>query len=275
MTDIAFDCGNYNDDAGAGYRSKSRVLINMAVSLAQALGLHNEARYAAGMPTDERQLRKSLWWITWQCDVETAIQNSVPCVADNSSSTLVSYPDISVQQNAQPLLDRALANSNKDSNSIHSFAAHMNLLQIVHKVFRLLLAESDANAQDPSSTTHTQIGLERCTLALELQLWYASLPSQLATVQQQYFASPHTTTAPALTNSSPSPSQPTWRDAAMLALFHATRIELHLPQIMRLVDIGLHKMAATDAAVHGVVERVGQSAARMTHLGASLQQYLQ
>eukprot|EP00842_Homolaphlyctis_polyrhiza_P001364 jgi/Hompol1/2228/HPOL_005896-RA len=228
---------------GAAYGGKSRVLMNTAVTMAQQQGLHNEVKFPVDVSKEERQLRRSLWWILYQGDRETSFSKNIPCLISHSSPSQVPYPDVHSLSNGSLESMSPTINAQGDIQQVpptttrpSSYSKYMELLQILTKTFRLLMSETDLYATGQIASAHAQVEMERNTIDLDLKVWFAQLPPHLANVQPMYSALP--------TAEIPS----TWRDAAMLVMYHGFRIELFLPPIMRSTELGLYSVVANNSS---------------------------
>eukprot|EP00842_Homolaphlyctis_polyrhiza_P001829 jgi/Hompol1/2647/HPOL_006114-RA len=208
--------------------------INNAIAMARIMGLHDEAKYPAGITIEEREIRRSLWWTLFKIERDGAgIQYDLPFVTSEASQEKVPYPILYLTD--VPNRQDAVAPFN-------SFAATIELTFISCKASKLLKREAAIIASGTVSPELAEIDMERSLLDLELQMWYSKLPLHLAHVQQNYSPTP-TTTSPT-----------TWRDASMLAIYFNRRIELQLPKIVRMADLGLHHAICSDPNFEMVVQ---------------------
>ncbi|KAL2914690.1 hypothetical protein HK105_205829 [Polyrhizophydium stewartii] len=247
--------------AGVGKGANAWVLAHMAIALGRALGLHDELGDTVRRPQAEIQFRRRLWWIMVEIDRTGTMPHRLPFVVAEASSIRTPYPDDlgwtpdkaawSLSSTADFEATSLLAPFDEPmppsvSKPLSATGHMMELLGIATRILAfgnreqaLLLgnAPSGPNVIDAMAR-------ERLDLYAKLEAWHARLPAWLRHVHDDY-------------GTERTPAKPhVWRDTFMLVLFHAHRIELHLPSIARMVELGLHSLALADPMLAVCIESV-------------------
>ncbi|KAI8929421.1 hypothetical protein BC831DRAFT_443509 [Entophlyctis helioformis] len=169
--------------------------------------------------------------------------------SSSSNDMDLSQPDLdSIQSDG---FAAASDTSSISSSALNPTAFQMQILLIISRIHKFLVREAAVLASGSfMGPTLGNLSIERMQLDMELKQWASQVEPRILTVHNVYV--PRATRAKELT----------WRDALILAEFHAYRIELHLPNIARLVDLGLYSMLMSDASFSMAVE----SACTIHHL---------
>ncbi|KAL2914691.1 hypothetical protein HK105_205830 [Polyrhizophydium stewartii] len=180
----------------------------------------------------------------WSVDREAAIPHSVPFCIERADPKLVPYPaDLGTPLSSPP---DGTASDGVDAarlaGPVPTTVFFMELIRTISKIHQLNEHEKEAIVSEASPEEVTQIAVKRFMLHSELEAWYQSLPEHFKTIHSKY--------GPVRTPEVPM----TWRDLYMLLKYHTYRIELLLPNIVRMVDLGLYASAASDPLFATCVE---------------------
>ncbi|KAJ8325703.1 hypothetical protein QVD99_001434 [Batrachochytrium dendrobatidis] len=267
---------------GIGWCDKAWLCTNNAVSMAHLLGLHNEVRYPSNVSPLEQQLRRTIWWILYECDREGAISNRMPFSIQESSPKLVPYPaDLSfitanresqesewemgikrkdnsfllskpTMTKSSPCLSMGEKAADSEPVLVAIYDEHQNktfalpdtffgnidrlseLLHITTRLHKLCIFEAELDPLNSSINILNKISADRHEIHNDLHSWLAQLPKLLQHPHSIYFPQPKLL------------FRQTWRDAYILALYHSSLIELHLPNLARMADLGLHSVVCSD-----------------------------
>ncbi|KAL2914643.1 hypothetical protein HK105_205781 [Polyrhizophydium stewartii] len=247
--------------SGVGKGANAFIMGYMAIAMGRALALDDETRDTVRRPQAEIQFRRRLWWIMVEIDRVGSIPHRVHSVLASASPLQTPYPDDvgwtpdkaawSLSSTADFEATSLLAPFDEPmppsvSKPLSATGHMMELLGIATRILAfgnreqaLLLgnAPSGPNVIDAMAR-------ERLDLYAELEAWHARLPDWLRHVHDDY-------------GTERTPAKPhVWRDTFMLVLFHAHRIELHLPSIVRMVELGLHSLALADPMLAVCIESV-------------------
>eukprot|EP00842_Homolaphlyctis_polyrhiza_P002422 jgi/Hompol1/3180/HPOL_006418-RA len=148
----------------------------MAINMAQMLGMHSEIKYPVVVSDNERELRRSLWWVLYQADRESAIPGNVPCAVESSSPFHVPYPNLSrfsyELRTDGPDVTLQFAPPNFTAEQCQlialSYSKYMELLTIISRTFQLLLRETDLSLSGDLVHMHSVITAQRNALDSDL-----------------------------------------------------------------------------------------------------------